>query len=610
MVATVTVRVHATADQPDRRSPESRAQRFLADIGDVLAASLDDGTTVTALAEACVPAIADWCAVVISDDRMHNPSLASVHVDPGIDLLLRQFAWNVTSLTGHNVTRPMLFTTDIDDTLRSMLLSDQHQQKCDDLGTTSLIVAPLRIRREPIGAILLATCNQTTPFTEADVALSDDLARRTAVAIDNARHYQEARAAEARMRHQAARLEALAEASKAFAMARLDLDAVLKAVTGRVAELLGDVCSIRLLSDDGASLIPVAFHHTIPEAYAVFQTLPSFGVRGVHEGTVGHVMKTGEPLLIPHRTVEQWKQLVLPDWIPYVEQFGMHSLLIVPLNAGGTTIGTIGLWRERTPEPFNLDDQQFLQDLADRAGLAVDNARLYSHAQAAIAARDEFLSVAAHELKTPVTSLRGYAQLLLRQLRRGEDIPTERLQNALASIDRQTWRLSVLISQLLDTSRIHSGELSVDPGRTDIKDLVGELIEQAATLSDTHEIVVDIAGPLIANVDALRIEQVLTNLIENAIKYSPSGGVVRVEAGIDDSGDLRIAVEDTGPGIPEDERERVFDRFYQINSQASGGMGLGLFISRQIVAMHGGTIGVEAPDAGGTRFVLRLPNDV
>jgi signal transduction histidine kinase len=444
-------------------------------------------------------------------------------------------------------------------------------------------------------------------YGEADVALADDLARRTAVAIENARNYQEARAAEARMRQQAERIAALAEASQAFAMARLDLEAVLKAVARRVAELLGDVCSVRLISDDGTKLIPVAFHHTIPEAYEVFRTLPSFGVRGVHEGTVGQVMSTGQPLLIANRPVEEWRSMVLPDWIPYVERFGMHSLVIVPLRASGTTIGTLGLWREKTPEPFTLDDQQFVQDLADRAGLAVDNARLYSDAQAAIAARDEFLSVAAHELKTPVTSLRGYAQLLVRQIERGHEIPPDRLQAALKSIDRQTWRLSALISQLLDTSRIHSGELLVQPSSTAVDELINELVEHARTLSDTHEIVVDCDEPLVANVDALRIEQVLTNLIENAIKYSPAGGHVRVVAAGND-GWLRIEVEDSGPGIPEGERERIFERFYQIGGGGPPtGMGLGLFISRQIAALHGGTIDVEAPDSGGTRFVLRLP---
>lgn len=615
-MAAVAASVHAAADQPERRSPGSRAQRFLAEAGEVLAASLDYDATLTSIANLAVPAIADWCSVILFGDRASAKRTASAHIDPDLSLSVQALDWNLAlAFTSDNGqadpprgSRPTLFADVSDEQMGQLLPDDLQRADGRRLETRSLIVAPLNIRSRRIGAILLATAGSDRRYADADLAMVEDLARRAAVAIDNARLYHEARDAEARIRQQAERLEALAGASNAFAMARLDLDAVLHTVTRRVADLLGDVCSIRLLSEDGQLLLPVAFHHTIPAAYDVFKTLPSFGPRGVHEGTVGHVMLTGQPLLVANRSVEDWRPMVLPDWIPYIERFGMHSILIVPLRAGGTTIGTLGLWREATPEPFTLDDQQFVQDLADRAGLAVDNARLYARAQAAIAARDEFLSVAAHELKTPVTSLRGYAQLLLRQLNRGNEIPHDRLRGALASIDRQTWRLSALISQLLDTSRIHSGELTVQTSLTDIVGLVAELVEHARTLSDAHEIVVDVQHPLVAAIDGLRIEQVLTNLLENAIKFSPAGGLITIDARESEGEWLRIAVQDSGPGVPESERERIFERFYQLDNEGNAsGMGLGLYISRQIVTLHGGTIAAEAPDTGGTRFVIRLP---
>jgi signal transduction histidine kinase len=280
----------------------------------------------------------------------------------------------------------------------------------------------------------------------------------------------------------------------------------------------------------------------------------------------------------------------------------------VPLHARGETTGALGLFVTDPARQYGPAELGLAEQLAGRAGLAIDNARLYREARRAIQVRDEFLSVAAHELKTPVTSLRGYAQLLLRQLNRGNEIPPDRLKLALASIDRQTWRLSALISQLLDTSRIHSGELAVRTSSTDIVELVAELVEDARTLSDAHDITVDVQQPLIAEIDSLRIEQVLTNLIENAIKFSPTGGLIMIEAGECEGGWLRIAVQDSGPGVPESERERIFERFYQIDNLGSaGGMGLGLYISRRIVTLHGGTIAVEAPESGGTRFVIQLP---
>jgi len=612
----VAASVHAAADQPERRSSGSLAQRYLAEAGEILAASLDLDETLESIPRLTVPAIADWCSVVLDPDRGPSRLVASAHVDSSHEPILQRLQWDLSGSAANgtgqretlSTTRPTLIADVTDEQLRRLLPDDGQHANGRELGTQSLVIAPLRIRSRWIGAILLGRVSSERAYSDADLAMVEDLARRSAVAIDNARLYQEAREAEVRIRHQASRLAALAEASNAFAMARLDLDTVLNTVTRRVAELLGDVCSIRLLSEDGQTLTPVAFHHTIPAAYEVFKTLPSFGARRVHEGTVGQVMQTGQPLLIVNRSVEDWRPVVLPDWIPYVEQFGMHSILIVPLRAGGTTIGTLGLWREATPEPFTLDDQQFVQDLADRAGLAVDNARLYSHAQAAIAARDEFLSVAAHELKTPVTSLRGYAQLLLRQINRGNDVPPERLRGALASINRQTWRLSALISQLLDTSRIHSGELAVQTSSTDVVELIAELVEHARTLSDTHTIDVDLQRPLVAEIDSLRIEQVLTNLLENAIKYSPAGGLIQIDAQITPDGWLRISVQDSGPGVPDIQRERIFERFYQFDHDGSaGGMGLGLYISRQIVTLHGGTIDIETPDEGGTRFVVRLP---
>jgi GAF domain-containing protein len=383
-VAAVAASVHASADQPERRSPGSRAQRFLAEAGEVLAASLDYDATLASIAGLAVPAIADWCSVIIAGDRTSDKRIASAHVDPELSPILQALDWDfATALTGNDdqadparSSRPSLFADVRDELLARLLPDDLQRAEARRLETRSLIVAPLHIRSRRIGAILLAIAESDRQYAEVDLAMVEDLARRAAVAIDNARLYHEAREAEARIRQQAERLEALAEASNAFAMARLDLDAVLNTVTRRVAELIGDVCSIRLLSEDGQMLLPVAFHHTIPNAYDVFKTLPSFGPRGVHEGTVGQVMLTGKPLLIADQSVEDWRPVVLPDWIPYIERFGMHSILIVPLRAGGTVIGTLGLWREATPEPFTLDDQQFVQDLADRAGLAVDNARL------------------------------------------------------------------------------------------------------------------------------------------------------------------------------------------------------------------------------------------
>jgi signal transduction histidine kinase len=243
------------------------------------------------------------------------------------------------------------------------------------------------------------------------------------------------------------------------------------------------------------------------------------------------------------------------------------------------------------------------------ATLVVENARLYQEAEAALRVRDEFLSVAAHELKTPVTGVRGYAQLLLRQSARGDVPEPARVHQALQVIDRQSDRLARLVSHLLDVSRLETGKLVLERKLTDVARLIEEVAGDAQARTATHALRVAVPGPVLAVVDPLRLEQVLTNLVDNAIKYSPQGGPIDLELSTPDRDTLQLAVRDRGVGIPPESQPLIFDRFYQADPvlHHSSGMGLGLYISQQIVELHGGRIEVEAPPDGGTRIVVRLP---
>jgi signal transduction histidine kinase len=243
------------------------------------------------------------------------------------------------------------------------------------------------------------------------------------------------------------------------------------------------------------------------------------------------------------------------------------------------------------------------------ATLAVENARLYGEAQAALRVRDEFLSVAAHELNTPVAGVRGFAQLLLRQYAQADVLESARVRHALQAIDRQSDRLARLVSHLLDVSRLEAGKLALELKVTDLTRLVEEVADDAQTRTATHALRVAVPGQVLAVVDPLRLEQVLTNLVDNAIKYSPRGGTIDLELSTPDSDTLQLAVRDRGVGIPPESQPRIFDRFYQADPvlQHSSGMGLGLYISHQIVELHGGRIEVEAPPDGGTRVIVRLP---
>ncbi len=276
-------------------------------------------------------------------------------------------------------------------------------------------------------------------------------------------------------------------------------------------------------------------------------------------------------------------------------------------------------------EQHLLEERQARADRLERLWLAVIGASalfgllglvaalalfelLFRQAQDAIRAREEFVSVAAHELKTPLTSLRGYSDLALRRLRRGDGLTPEQVQRTLEIVSKQADKQTRLVNQLLDLSRIESHRLRLDCAPTDLTRLVAEAVEAVQSTTTEHRLVLQAPGPVEVVLDPLRVEQVLVNLLTNAVKYSPDGGQIDVLVTDPRSGAVEVAVRDRGLGIPPDRREHIFERFYRAHSDGSAsGLGLGLFVSRQIVELHDGELRAEFPADGGTRFVMRLP---
>jgi signal transduction histidine kinase len=293
----------------------------------------------------------------------------------------------------------------------------------------------------------------------------------------------------------------------------------------------------------------------------------------------------------------------------------MEAGVALPLRVGTRIIG--GLTFIFTAERrFSAEDLAFMGALADLCAPALDRARLYemehqahTRAAAAVRARDTFLSVAAHELKTPLTSLRGFTQLLLGVPGQGGSLDPARTQRALRQIEGQTNKLSLLVDQLLDVARLETGRLALDRRETDLAVLVAEVAAAARVPTEQHTVTVEAPPSAPAWVDPLRLEQVLTNLVGNAIKYSPEGGPVALTLAVDPgAATVRLAVRDRGLGIPEERRAHIFDRFYQAHADHHrSGLGLGLYISHEIVALHEGRLEAEFPADGGSRFIVTLP---
>lgn len=229
-------------------------------------------------------------------------------------------------------------------------------------------------------------------------------------------------------------------------------------------------------------------------------------------------------------------------------------------------------------------------------------------AESLLQARDEFLSVAAHELKTPLTSLQVIAQLLLRRIGRGQIGDMERLQDALKTMDEQVGRLAILVTQLLEMVRLQGGRLVLEPAHANLAELVTGVVARQRAWNTTHEVMLAAPEEAWVVVDSFRIEQVVANLLENAVKYSPAGSQIDVELRCPAGEPVELRVRDRGIGIPPEHRSRIFEQFYRAHSaDHRSGMGLGLYICREVVELHGGQITAEFPEDGGSCFIVRLP---
>jgi signal transduction histidine kinase len=257
---------------------------------------------------------------------------------------------------------------------------------------------------------------------------------------------------------------------------------------------------------------------------------------------------------------------------------------------------------------IEIAERQRAEERLRRALEAEHEARL--DAEAALHVRDDFLSIAAHELRNPLACLSLHAQVALRRLSDSEQLDTAGTEHSLQSISGQAARLSRLLDRLLDVSRLEADHppLHVQRRPTDLTVLVEQVVGTMRAWTDRHSIALETPAALKAWIDPSRIEQVLANLLDNAIKHSPNGEPIAVKLSLPAPGTIELAVSDRGIGIPIQARDRIFERFFRARSDdATQGLGLGLYVSRQIVELHGGQIRADFPADGGFRFVVTLP---
>jgi signal transduction histidine kinase len=412
-----------------------------------------------------------------------------------------------------------------------------------------------------------------------------------------------------RQRELTADREALSRLGRDFGES-LERDETLRTIAEGGAGLLGEATLIFVLDDPARRLVPAAAAGADPDLALRWQSHADERRPRLGEGIVGGVAAT----VAPRESGDGAVATGDPDGI---RALGLGWMLAMPIVAAGRLLGVLAVaGRDGAP-----DDRmrRLAEAIADRAGPALQNAQLWSDLQdrmareeAAQRIKDDFLSIVSHELRTPLTSIQGYSQLLESRLR-GELSGESKEMAHLRVIRSQVGRMRRLVDDLLDVSRIdRRGGVSIEPVDFDLAEDLREAVSRIGGEHPDRDIGLRAPESLSVHVDRDRLGQVVNNLLENAVKYSPDGGAIRVTLERR-GGDVELLVADQGVGIPPEQRDQVFQRFYQADGESGrrrfGGLGLGLYISRAIVDAHGGRIWAapNVEDGRGSVFGFRMP---
>lgn len=441
---------------------------------------------------------------------------------------------------------------------------------------------------------------------QSDVVLARAIAGHVAFAID--RFAAEAVAEQARREadRSARRLRILAEQGSAMAGA-LDYETALRRLAGFLVRHLADYCVTYSLEPDG-TLRRVGVCHRHADKGELVERLAAVRRPTIDDPTgVGAAVRTGRALL-----VEDVDGVMLeggtscPEHRRMLVELRPLSGIVVPLQARGRTLGAmLVVTTADSNRRYAADDLALLEDLAGRAALLVDNARLYHAAQEAVRMRDEVVAIVSHDIRGPLQTITTACAILGLP-----GVSPQRHQQGLEVIGRAVTQMERLTTDLLDISRMEAGGLQLHLGEVDaaaVATEVGTVLQPTAEAGRiTLEVVAEPGLPrLLADRD--RLLQVLTNLLTNAFKFTPKGGRVLVEV-TRCPGGVRMSVSDTGCGISPEHVPRLFDRFWQADRKRGAGAGLGLAIVKGIVESHGGTVNVESTEGSGSTFSIFIPS--
>jgi PAS domain S-box-containing protein len=474
-------------------------------------------------------------------------------------------------------------------------------------GIRSLLTLPLRAHGETVGSLVFYY-REPRRFANTDIVVATALANLAASAVRTAELYDE----QLRLRGAAEAAEQRAvflAGATTLLSSSLEYEKTLEAVAHAAVPWVADWCGVDILFADGevrrlavAHVDPakVEWARELSKRYPYDPKAP----RGVPE-----VLRTGRAELYAEISDELLVAAAKDEeHLRIMRDIGFNSAMIVPLAAHGRTFGAITFVTAESGRRYGAEDLAFAEDLARRAALAVENARLYQQAQEANRIKDEFLATLSHELRTPLTAILGWASMLA-----AGSLDAQETARAIATIERNARAQCQIVEDVLDVSRIITGKLRLEMRPVELRALVQDAVESVRPAAEAKGVYLSTllapdAGEVTA--DPNRLQQVMWNLLSNAVKFTPAGGRVEVELRRDGVR-TSLRVSDTGEGIAQEFLPYVFDRFRQADmgtTRQHGGLGLGLSIVRHLVELHGGEVSAESAGRGlGSVFTLHLP---
>jgi PAS domain S-box-containing protein len=439
------------------------------------------------------------------------------------------------------------------------------------------------------------------------VSVTTDVTETKRYENERAELLEREREARARAESAEAGQRFLSEATAILASS-LEHEKTLERITALAVPSLADWCSVDLVGADG-KLRTVSIVHADPSKREIARELAErYSVRPDAPYGAPEVTRTGRPQLTSDIPDELLVRIAHNErHLAILRELGLASYIVVPLSVQDRVFGALSLATGRASgRRYGPAELELATHLGQRAGLAIENARLYREVQDAVKLREQVLAVVSHDLRNPLGVVRVAADGMLRRAR---DWHEPLLTKNAETIRRSTSRMEHLIGDLLDMARIHAGKLKVERRPHPVDALVHEAVEayDATAVEQGIGLRTDVdVGGLYADCDRDRILQVFSNLLGNALKFCWRGDEITVRAR-PDADEIRFEVSDTGPGIPADERAHVFEAYWSAERRGKKGTGLGLFITRGVIEAHGGRLWVESEVGRGTTFVFTLP---